>query len=297
MLEEFTERRAWASFVVGLFFGPVVGMMYLGKGRKALVYAVATILLAIPFGFSLSMNVKLLFLHLIGAAHCYVVAGRMPDERPRVWFARWYWVLVVIIIAPTIIFLPMRAFLWEPFTASSGSMLPTLDRGSLVFATKYAYGYSNASYWFGTSLGEGRIFYSPPERGDIAVFKTPMPAATDYLKRIIGLPGDTIQIKKGVLFINGKTVERKFVGEYVDHIPRRDQAMVLKRYIETLPNGRQYHILEETDTMLTDNTPVYKVPPAHFFVLGDNRDLSRDSRFLNDIGYIPVENLVGRVSP
>ncbi|MGB0749351.1 MAG: signal peptidase I [Magnetospiraceae bacterium] len=188
----------------------------------------------------------------------------------------------------------VRTFAYEPFNIPSGSMMPTLLVGDHLFVSKYSYGYSRYSLPFGLPLFEGRIWQSLPERGDVAVFRRPGNENEDYIKRIIGLPGDTIQVKKGILHINGKPVQRQRIGDYIMEYPGGLESRTLQ-YIETLPNGRQHLILEQSgDVGLMDNTGVYTVPEGMVFGMGDNRDNSRDSRDLGWVGFIPLENLVGR---
>ncbi len=197
-------------------------------------------------------------------------------------------VVYALIIAAVI-----RSFLFEPFSIPSGSMMPTLLVGDYLFVSKYAYGYSRYSFPFSLPLFEGRIFASEPKQGDVVVFRLPSDTSTDYVKRVVGLPGDRVQVIDGILHVNGKAAERTLLGEYkVDAgfgQPRR-----YREYRETLPNGAQHLILEVSDDAPMDSTDVYTVPPDTVFVMGDNRDSSRDSRFLADVGYIPVENIVGR---
>ncbi|MEK9725739.1 MAG: signal peptidase I, partial [Rhodospirillaceae bacterium] len=157
-----------------------------------------------------------------------------------------------------------------------------------------SYGYSRYSLPFGLPLIPGRILFDEPERGDVVVFKLPIDRTTDYIKRIVGLPGDKLQVVKGILHINGTPVNREHAGEFVEHDEWTGRYRRIPRYIETLPNGRQHFILEETDTGPADDTQVYTVPEGHYFGMGDNRDRSQDSRFLDAVGYIPRENLVGR---
>lgn len=187
----------------------------------------------------------------------------------------------------------VRTFAYEPFSIPSGSMIPTLLVGDYLFVSKSSYGYSKHSLPFSTPIIPGRIFYDMPKRGDVAVFKLPTDGRTDYIKRIVGLPGDTIQVRGGILHINGEPVKRERLGEYV-YKDTRGTFHNTVRYLETLPNGVSHEIIEESDTYPADNTPLYRVPDEHFFGMGDNRDNSRDSRFLMDVGYIPKENLVGR---
>ncbi|HYH20647.1 MAG TPA: signal peptidase I [Azospirillum sp.] len=187
----------------------------------------------------------------------------------------------------------VRTFAYEPFNIPSGSMIPSLLIGDYLFVSKFSYGYSKHTVAFGLPAFEGRILGSMPERGDVAVFKLPRDNKTDYIKRVIGLPGDSVQMIGGVLHINGNPVQRERIEDYVtkDSLGREVRAA---QYVETLPEGRKHRIIEETDRGPLDDTPVYKVPPGHLFMMGDNRDNSLDSRVPSMVGYVPVENLVGR---
>jgi signal peptidase I len=196
------------------------------------------------------------------------------------------------IVYAGLIAIGIRTIAFEPFNIPSGSMIPTLLVGDYLFVSKYSYGYSRFSAPFGPNLFSGRIFGSLPQRGDVAVFKLPKDTSQDYIKRIIGLPGDRIQVRGGVLHVNGTPVKRELVGESdLDRCYPRDTA---KYYRETLPEGRVHGILECSDNNLADNTQEFRVPANHVFGMGDNRDNSQDSRFLDAVGFIPVENLVGR---
>jgi len=187
----------------------------------------------------------------------------------------------------------VRTFAYEPFNIPSGSMIPTLLVGDYLFVSKMSYGYSKHSLPFSLPLISGRLFSSAPERGDVAVFKLPADNKTDYIKRMIGLPGDRIQVLAGILHVNGMPVKRRRIGDLI----QRDEsgnAVAMAQYVETLPNGRAHLITEKSDGDQLDNTPIYVVPKGHYFAMGDNRDGSLDSRVLNHVGYIPFENLVGR---
>ncbi|MAL80104.1 MAG: signal peptidase I [Sneathiella sp.] len=197
------------------------------------------------------------------------------------------------IIYAVLIAVVIRTFAYEPFKIPSESMLPTLMIGDYLFVSKYSYGYSRHSFPFSMAPISGRVFEDLPERGDVAVFKKPIGEPIDYIKRIVGLPGDKLQMINGVLHINGAAIKRERVEDFVDR-DRFGNARRIARYRETLPNGKSYFTLDETVQGIMDNTDVYTVPDGHLFAMGDNRDNSTDSRFLSHVGYIPVENLVGR---
>ncbi len=200
---------------------------------------------------------------------------------------------VKTVLYAVIIAFAVRTFAFEPFNIPSGSMIPTLLVGDYLFVSKYSYGYSRYSVTFGLPLFPGRIMEKVPERGDVAVFKLPKDNKTDYIKRVIGLPGDTIQMIGGILHINGQPVPRERIEDFITTDANGRQIRTTQ-YLETLPNGRKHRILEETDMGPLDNTPVYTVPAGHLFMMGDNRDNSLDSRVPGMVGYVPMENLVGR---
>ncbi|MGH6734495.1 MAG: signal peptidase I [Methyloceanibacter sp.] len=200
---------------------------------------------------------------------------------------------VRVIIHALILALIVRVFLFQPFNIPSGSMIPTLLIGDYLFVSKYSYGYSRYSFPFGLNLFPGRIWASDPERGDVVVFKLPRDNETDYIKRVIGLPGDEIQMIHGVLHINGDAVDKVKIDDYVvTDSSGRERRMA--RYQETLPNGVSYPVLDLVKDGFGDNTEVYNVPEGQFFMMGDNRDNSTDSRFLSEVGFVPFENLVGK---
>lgn len=190
----------------------------------------------------------------------------------------------------------VRTVLIEPFSIPSRSMLPTLLVGDYLFVSKFSYGYSKHSLPFSPNLFSGRVWFRSPKRGDVVVFKLPTDNKTDYIKRLIGLPGDRIQVIRGRLHLNGKMVPRTSLGSYTDIERDRGSYKVrYKRYRETLPSGVTYTVLERSDDApFVDNTDIYVVPKGHYFMMGDNRDNSRDSRYLSMVGFVPAQNLVGR---
>lgn len=201
--------------------------------------------------------------------------------------------LIRVIFHALILALIVRTFLFQPFSIPSGSMKASLLIGDYLFVSKYAYGYSRYSLPFGPPVMSGRVWRATPKRGDVVVFKLPRDPSSDYIKRVIGLPGDKIQMIDSVVHINGKPIKREKIADYVDE----DEFGVkrpIARYRETLPNGVVYRTLDLVPNARLDNTPVYNVPQGHYLMMGDNRDNSTDSRVLDEVGYVPFENLVGR---
>jgi signal peptidase I len=204
---------------------------------------------------------------------------------------------VKTIVYAVLIALVVRTVAYEPFNIPSGSMIPTLLVGDYLFVSKFSYGYSRYSLPFGLPLFSGRILAHSPQRGDVAVFKLPTDPSTDYIKRIVGLPGDHIQMRHGQLYINDQQVPRRPAEDFV--YEEGGSMALLHQFVESLPRGPgepplDHVIIKLGDNGPLDDTPVYDVPPGHFFAMGDNRDNSQDSRVLSAVGYIPAENLVGR---
>jgi signal peptidase I len=237
---------------------------------------------------------------------------RSKPKEQETWLDSLRFLLVVGIIA--VLF---RSIIAAPFNIPSESMLPRLLVGDYLFVTKFNYGWSRASFPLGIVPIPGRIMGSMPERGDVVVFKTPADNSTDYIKRVIGLPGDLVQMKGGQLFLNGTAVPKLRVADFVDTIspnspcrpdegstirldvaPDRPPVCRYQRFRETLPNGKSYDVLDTGYITTADDTEVFVVPDGHVFMMGDNRDRSADSRYPAQpggaIGMVPVENLVGK---
>ena len=198
------------------------------------------------------------------------------------------WEFVKIILQALVLAVIVRTLIFQPFSIPSGSMMPNLLVGDYLFVSKFSYGYSRYSVSSNFDLNfKGRVLPGEPKRGDVAVFKFPPNPKFDYIKRVIGMPGDKIQVTDSILHINGKPVKRVQTGEFVD----QESGISVPIFVETLPNGVSYKTL---DIRLTDgdNTGVFEVPAGHYFMMGDNRDNSSDSRYA--VGYVPAENLVGR---
>jgi signal peptidase I len=203
---------------------------------------------------------------------------------------------IILIVEALLIAVVIRTFLFQPFNIPSPSMVNTLLVGDYLFVSKYSYGYSRHSFPFSFAPIDGRVWSAEPRRGDVAVFKLPADDETDYIKRVIGLPGDRIQVRGGVLHINGQAVRRERAGTFQARAPGsgpRGPLVDFTRYRETLPDGRTHDIIEFSDNSSADNTREYLVPAGHYFMMGDNRDDSLDSRF-EAVGFVPAENFVGR---
>jgi len=200
---------------------------------------------------------------------------------------------IKVIVQALLLAVVIRTVFFQPFSIPSGSMMPTLLVGDYLFVSKFAYGYSKYSLPFSPDLFDGRIWSAEPQRGDVAVFRLPRNTQLDYIKRVIGLPGDRVQMRNGQLFINGEAVKREVAGQYQSE-GRNGHGGTVPLYRETLPNGVSYDTLDLTPNSPGDNTREFLVPEGHYFLLGDNRDNSLDSRF--DVGFVPLENFVGRAS-
>jgi signal peptidase I len=198
-------------------------------------------------------------------------------------------VYLVLTVALAMLF---RTFAFQPFNIPSRAEMPTLLLGDHLFVSKYAYGYTSYSLPLSAPLFASRLFAAEPQRGDTVVFRLPKDDSVDYIKRVVGLPGDRIQMRKGELYINDAAVKRERIDDFVYEEDGR--VIRAKRWRETLPNGVSYETLDLQDNGFLDDTQEYAVPPGHYFMLGDNRDNSTDSRILSQVGYVPFKNIVGR---
>jgi len=200
-----------------------------------------------------------------------------------------YSLLVAFIIA-----MIFRTFIYEPFNIPSGSMKPNLEVGNYIFASKFHYGYSRYSIPFGFNIFEGRIFeLNQPKRGDVIIFKLPLDKSTNYIKRLIGLPGDKVIVKNGIIYINGEELKQQPNGEYIDN--DYNNPVAIAQYIEHMDN-KEYLILDMIENSPIDNTYEYTVPEDHYFFMGDNRDNSQDSRSIQKVGYVHKDLIIGKAT-
>jgi signal peptidase I len=199
------------------------------------------------------------------------------------------------VIIAVLLAMVFRSLCYEPFHIPSGSMKGTLEIGDYIFVSKPSYGYSRYSFPFGIKFFEGRILSDArPQRGDVVVFRKPNQTSIDFIKRVVGLPGDRIQVRDGVLYINDEAVPRRRVEDYQEYDAYTRTHIRIPRYEETLPNGVTYMTLDQVPNGMVDNTPVYNVPEGYYFMMGDNRDNSTDSRYIHEVGFVPEVNLVGK---
>ena len=219
-----------------------------------------------------------------------MMTSEVEAEKPR---GSELWDIIKVVIHALILAAVVRVFLFQPFNIPSGSMMGTLLVGDYLFVSKYSYGYSRFSFPFGVLGFSGRVWEGTPERGDIAVFRLPKDTSVDYIKRVIGLPGDKIQMQNGILYINGTAVPKHKVEDYVG-TDGYGHDVHYPRYEETLPNGVKYLVLDANQQGELDTTGIYTVLPGHYFMMGDNRDNSTDSRVTEAVGPVPIDNFVGR---
>jgi signal peptidase I len=300
------EPRSIASIIlIAILLGPATVMLWLGRGRLALLYFVLQFALAAALfiavilewvppqvlkGVTPSQAFALLQIVLGTVAIVHAISLRRSTA--RTWFSRWLISLPLPLAVAVLTAFCLRVFFYQPFNIPSGAMIPTLETGDYLLVSKTAYGYGK--YSLPLDVGFHRRASSPvPERGDIAVFKRTRDGEADYMMRIVGLPGERVQMTGGVLYIDGEAVKREPIEDYdnSDHEAYGGLDKI-RMYRETLPNGVSFAVLDAEPNGPADDTGEYVVPPGHYFVMGDNRDNSFDSRY-QAVGYVPYENLIG----
>lgn len=291
MSSESGSRSRWSTALVSVFGG----FLWIGAGWLAVAWLVGVGLAELAVchvGFPVFPGVKLAWavnLMRLGLAvlSVVIVVPFASRFRPDKWYARGLWVLILVLLVSYGAALAVRTFLVQPFSMRSGSMEPTLEAGDYLFASKSAYGYGRYSFPFGLIPIQERVLGGLPKRGDVVVFRPRSDPDTDYIKRIVGLPGDRIQMVDGRLYINRVAVKLEDLGDYstADISSARLQR-------ETLPEGVSYLAIDYDVSSVGDDTPEITVPAGEYFMLGDNRDNSADSRFT--IGTVPYANLVGK---
>jgi signal peptidase I len=292
IVQAFRSRRPTCAALIGLLFGPDVVMAYLGRGWLAISYFVGGLIFITSqmwllglagMGANYSGVLIAIIWRVIGAAHGFL-AARNAHIGPYPWYSHWYSLLLIFLVLSSALAFVVRGFLFQPFTIPASSMSPTVQLGDYLFASKYAYGYSRYSLPMGLGPSE-RIFGRAPDRGDVVVFHDPR-NDTDYIKRVIGRSGDRVQLKAGIVYLNGHPLARRPEGEF------NMGGYSARLFRESVYPDKSYLVAEALENSRGDNTAEFLVPPGHYFVLGDNRDNSLDSRF--DMGFIPEENIFAK---
>lgn len=317
-----TEMRRVRPWIAGMLtlLGWGLGLYYAHQRRAAVRLAVAQVLVATlavvgavsylffagptSLGFAggdvrLVADLASLFVAIVIAIGVFLFVARSAKNVEKASPARLLGYVAIWgapILASVVIALTIRVFLFQPFDTPAGSMAPTLKSGEFFVVEKWAYGYSRASFFWPLtqSANTNRMFSNTPERGDVVVFKNRKHGNRDYVKRVIGLPGDEIRMVGGVLHINGDAVAKEFAGVATAQCDGR--MAETPSYVETLNNGVRYRVYEcHGDGGHLDNIGPFRVPDEHYFMMGDNRDQSQDSRISAMVGFIPAADLVGRV--
>lgn len=271
-------------------------MFYLGRGRLGTAYLFVSVVVAyvVPYALQfqaieypdwMAVLVGVTY-RLAGSVHVYITASNQLPRDRYPWFAKLYnWILFFFLV-PLLTALLIRNLIVEPFRIPANSMRPALQVGDYLFSEKLTYGISRYSLMFGIGPSH-RIGGRPPKRGEVVIFAFPPEPTVSYIKRVIGLPGDSIQMRDGRLIINGVMVDRQPLP--TTDIPHQPGETL---YMEHLPGGVDHPIIETSDTSRSDNSREFLVPDDHYFMMGDNRDNSLDSRF--DVGFVPAENIASR---
>jgi signal peptidase I len=286
LLEPFKARRPWAAALITFLFDPFVGMLYLSRGLLAALYFLVEIVVslgAIVLFSSTSVEglptlsarlwLPTVAFRVVGTIHAFAIARRKDTAEIPTWYARWYSIIAIVVLSSLIVPLGIRAILYQPFSQRSGSMSPTIDIGDNFFVSKWAY------------------YIREPKRGDVVAFFARNVENAEYVKRIVGLPGDRIQLRNGVLFVNGEAAGLRHTGSSSDQCG--DSMCTYQQFVESLPGGRSYRIQRFAHLTDMENTGKYIVPPYHYFMLGDNRDDSLDSRM--NLGFVARDDIAGPV--
>lgn len=287
MFGAFRNRRPWTAAIISLFVGPWLGMLFLNKGRWALIYlaALGILIVAIvktlpnqdlPGGkpivefFKNSNGV----LAIVGAIHAWFLARRWDATQSLPWYSRRWYFIFAIPAGAIVSFLGVRTFVYQPFNIPSGSMFPAAGTGDFLLVSKFAYNFSD------------------PERGDPVIFWAPE-FHSYFLKRIVGLPGDRVQMKGGRVVLNGVQLPVRRIENYSGTCDL-GYGCAAPQYEETYPGGRVVRVLDENPTGPLDSTEIFNVPQGAYFVLGDSRDNSNDSR--ESIGFVSRNNIIGKAA-
>lgn len=299
MPENNQPRGVRSTIIATVLLGPVGGLLWIGRIWLAVL---AFVILAIPIflavsGLTMWPSFPAILSHattwivwiVILIVSLAVVWVLRPGSQPNPTFSAASSVVVLSLVAVLAPILVALFFTYKSYSIPSGSMMPTLLVGDHLFVDRSSYGYGPYSFPLAHLFFEDRQSTKAPERGDVVVFKLPSDTSIDYIMRIVGLPGETVQMQNGQVLINGMPLEQT---PMLDHQNNSESAQPAKQFLESLPNGRSYAVLDLLEGSSTDDTRAFEIPEGHYFLLGDNRDSSADSRL--HVGYVPFENLVGK---